>query len=88
MIDLSTCIDAPAPWAPTASAKWLSFGDSTDRFLLLEDVSVSMLELQIKAAMRSGDPLSIELQPEVEGTNRHVILNPRVLPYVVVTEEQ
>jgi hypothetical protein len=88
MLDLSTETFAPAPWAPTPSAKWLSFGDSTDRFLLLEDVSVSMLELQIKAAMRSGDPLSIEVQAQVEETTRHVILNPRVLPYVVVTEEQ
>ena len=47
--------------------------------------SAVLLELQIKAAMRGGDAMTIELKPEGVAQERKIILNPQALPFVVLT---
>jgi len=73
--------------APTTSRLWLSFeGNGQARFELGEEMSPMLLELRIKAAMRSGDAVTVELQPEGVAQKRRVIINPHALPFVVLTE--
>ena len=75
------------PWAPTSTSVWLSFsGDNKQRFQLRDNTSIALLEMQIKAAMRSGDAICVDLQPEDVAKERRVILNPHALPYVILTE--
>lgn len=71
---------------PTATRLWLSFeGNGQARFELREETSAVLLELQIKAAMRGGDAMTIELKPEGVAQERKIILNPQALPFVVLT---
>jgi hypothetical protein len=72
---------------PTASRLWLSFeGNGQARFGLREEMSSVLLELQLKAAMRSGNALTVELQPEGVAKQRRIIINPHALPYVILSE--
>jgi hypothetical protein len=74
-------------WAPTSSPKWLSFGpDGEQRLMLRGETNLSMVEVQIKTAMRSGEPLVIELQGDDPTTQSRIILNCDVLPFVVLIE--
>jgi hypothetical protein len=79
---------APADgWSPTSNPKWLSLrGDGKERLRLPDDTSLAALEAHIKAAMRSGDALMIELQPDEHATDRRVILNGSALGFVVLLE--
>jgi hypothetical protein len=75
------------PWAPASTSVWLSFsGDNKQRFQLRDNTSIALLELQIKAAMRNGEAISVDLQPEDVAKDRKVILNPHALPYVILTD--
>jgi hypothetical protein len=74
---------------PTANRVWLSFeGNGQARFELGEELSPVLLELRIKAAMRSGDAITVELQPEGVAQQRRIIINPQALPFVVLTESE
>jgi hypothetical protein len=76
----------PDTFEPTANRLWLSFeGSGQARFELREETSAVLLELQIKAAMRGGDAMTIELKPEGVAQERKIILNPQALPFVVLT---
>ena len=55
---------------------------------LRNDTSLDHLEAQIKAAMRSGDPLAVETDaPTRDGQSARIVLNGHALPYVVLWEQ-
>jgi hypothetical protein len=81
-----TTFEADA-FVPTANRLWLTFhGNSQARFGLREQTSPVLLELQIKAAMRSGDAMTVELEPEGVAKQRRIIINPHALPFVILSE--
>ena len=74
-------------WALTSNPKWLSFsGGGEQSWLLRGDTNLALLEAHIKAAMRSGEPLEVELQPDDPTTQSRVILNCHALAFVVLSE--
>ena len=74
-----------APAAAPAPSKWLAVGESGARWRLPDDTNLDLLEVRIRASMRSGEPLSIEVEDATEG-RRCIVLNGRSLTYVVLSE--
>jgi hypothetical protein len=79
----------PDPTSATArplTQKWLAFGDSAASWRLPDDTNLDHLEALIKAAMRSADPLAIEVQDDTTTNRTCLVLNGRALPFVVLSE--
>ena len=72
---------APAPPAP----KWLVLGESGARWRLPDETNVDHLEIVIRAAIRTGTALSIEVEDDSAG-RCCIVLNGRSLTYVVLSE--
>ncbi|HWS48153.1 MAG TPA: hypothetical protein VN636_19980 [Acidimicrobiia bacterium] len=70
------------------AGKWLVVGrDPSQRWRLADDTNLDYIEAQIKAAMRSGDTLTVEVGC-VEGSQKHrLVLNGHALPYVLLIED-
>jgi hypothetical protein len=74
-------------WSPTSNPTWLALGgDGEQRLRLPDGTNLAALEAHIKAAMRSGDALMIELQPDEHASDCRVILNGNALPFVILAE--
>jgi len=73
----------PAPAATTP--KWLVLGESGARWRLPDETNVDHLEIVIRAAIRTGTPLSIEVEEDSTGRSC-IVLNGRSLTYVVLSE--
>jgi hypothetical protein len=77
--------DPTTPVAPPAREKWLALGDSGARWRLPDETKLDYLEIVIRAAIRSGEPLSIEVHDDCGGRSC-VVLNGRSLTFVVLSE--
>jgi hypothetical protein len=65
---------------------FLKFGDS--QWQLRGTTNLDHLEARIKAAMRSGEALDIEIEAGRDGaSSARVVLNGRALPYVELWNE-
>jgi hypothetical protein len=68
-------------------AKFLVLGsDPATTWRLPDDLNLSYLEAQIKAAMRSGDALTLEVLDDGATRRSVIVLNGSALPFVVLTE--
>lgn len=72
--------------APASMQKWLTLGESRVSWQLPDDTSLDLLEALIKAAMRSGDPLTVEVEGAQRGHRVSLVLNGRAMPFVVLSE--
>ena len=77
--------DAAAPATAPLGPKWLVLGESGARWRLPDETNVDHLEIEIRAAIRSGTPLSIEVEDDSAG-RCCIVLNGRSLTYVVLSE--
>ena len=76
---------APAPAPAPSGPKWLVLGESGARWRLPDDTNVDHLEIVIRAAIRTGTALSIEVEDDSAGRSC-IVLNGRSLTYVVLSE--
>jgi hypothetical protein len=74
-----------APAAAPATSKWLALGESGARWRLPDETNLDLLEVMIRASMRSGEPLSIEVEDDTAG-RRCIVLNGRSVMWVVLSE--
>jgi hypothetical protein len=73
--------------APPLTQKWLTLSESDASWRLPEGTNLDHLEALIKAAMRSGDPLDVEVEGESPAHRMCLLLNGRALPFVVLSEQ-
>jgi len=79
------------PARPAAAAavvptpKWLVIGESGARWRLPDETNLDHLEVVIRAAIRSGEPLSIEVEDD-SVARTCIVLNGRSLAFVVLSE--
>jgi len=84
---VDSALPVPASGAPAAGTqKWLVFGDSGARWQLPDDADLNYLEAVIKAAMRGGEPLTIEVRGADAAARSYVVLNGKALGFVVLCE--
>jgi hypothetical protein len=84
---VESALPVPASGAPAADTqKWLVFGDSGARWPLPDDADLNYLEAVIKAAMRGGEPLTIEVRGDDPAIRSYVVLNGKALGFVVLCE--
>jgi hypothetical protein len=76
---------AAADEAP-ASPKWLMLGEAGMRWRLPDDTNLDHLEVMIRAAIRGGEPVSIEVQGDGTALRSCLVLNGRSLRFVVLSE--
>ena len=79
-------VDLVSAAAPPTTEKWLTLAQADASWRLSEDQNLDLLNALIKAAMRSGDPLTVEVQGETPTHRISLILNGRALPFVVLSE--
>jgi hypothetical protein len=71
----------------SATETWLVLdADGSQRFRLPNETSLDFLEAQIKAAMRTGDALTVDLVAEHASTRSCLVLNGHALAFVLLTE--
>jgi hypothetical protein len=63
--------------------KWLVLGDSERRWRLPDETNLGHLEARIKAAIRSAEPLAIEVVGDGHALHT-VVLNGRAAPFVEI----
>lgn len=69
----------------SSTQKWLAVdGLPGQRWRLPDDANLDLLEMQIKAAMRSGDAVTIEVVSP--SCHSRIVLNGHALPFVVLFE--
>jgi hypothetical protein len=84
---VESALPGPDSGAPAAGTqKWLELGDSGARWRLPDDADVNYLEAVIKAAMRGGEPLTIEVRGDDPAIRSYVVLNGKALGFVVLCE--
>jgi hypothetical protein len=67
--------------------KWLVLDGMPDqRWRLADDTNLDILEAHIKAAMHSGEALSIEVESDCAPFQTRLVLNGRALAFVVLCE--
>ncbi len=70
-----------------STEKWLTLdGVPAGRWRLPDDTNLDLLEAHIKAAMRSGDVFTVEVQTDSGSCASRILLNGKALPYVVLSE--
>lgn len=79
-----TTEDFAAPTAARPTSKWLVVAESGARWRLPDETNLEHLEIVIRAAMRGGAPLSIEV--ENDAGRSCIVLNGRTLTYVALSE--
>ena len=67
--------------------KWLGLdGVPEQRWRLSDDANLDMLEAHIKAAMRSGEAVTVEVRSDCPPFQSRIVLNGRALAFVVLFE--
>jgi hypothetical protein len=73
--------------ASTPGPKFLAVGpDPANTWRLADDLNLGYLEAQIKAAMRSGDALTVEVLDDDASRRSAIVLNGSALSFVVLSE--
>jgi hypothetical protein len=83
---LQRMVDQVSVVAAPAREKWLTLSASDASWRLPDDANLDHLEALIKAAMRSSDPLTVEVQGETPAHRMCLLLNGSALPFAVLSE--